>query len=234
MGDMNEPLLSVCLITYNQVKFIRQAIEGVLMQQVNFTWELIIADDYSTDGAREIILGYKEKFPDFIKLISQEKNVGAAQNWFELMHRPKGKYIAYLEGDDYWTDPFKLQKQVDFLEKNNDYVLTHHAVRVINDVGAQLTYKIDYTTHSDLKDILRNKIDVRSVSILFRRENLRFPAWFNELIFGDHVLILFLALQGKVKFMPEEMAVYRINQANTVSRVNSETWARENIKLSSF
>ena len=112
---MEAPLLSVCLITYNHNKYIREAIESILMQKVNFTWELIIADDFSTDGTREIVLEYKEKYPDFIKLILQEKNVGATRNWIDLIIAPKSKYIAYFEGDDYWTNPYKLQKQRDFI-----------------------------------------------------------------------------------------------------------------------
>src|SRR5260221_9377408 len=107
---MSTPLLSVCLITYNHSKFIRQAIEGVLMQSVNFSWELIIADDCSTDGTREILLEYKQKYPDFIKLILQKQNVGPAKNWLGLITSPKSKYIAYFEGDDFWIHPFKLQK----------------------------------------------------------------------------------------------------------------------------
>ena len=120
---MSISLLSVCLSTYNHVKYIREAIDGVLMQKVNFSWELIIADDFSTDGTREIVLSYKEKYPEFIKLVLQEKNVGALRNWFDLLNVPASKYIAYFEGDDYWTDSYKLQRQVDFLEKNEDYGL---------------------------------------------------------------------------------------------------------------
>src|SRR5688572_11378120 len=117
-----DPIVSVCLITYNHVSFIRDAIEGVLSQKVNFPWEFIIADDFSVDGSRDIVVEYQKKYPELIRLILQEKNVGAANNWFDLMKAPKGKYIAYFEGDDYWIDDHKLQKQVDFLEKNEKYV----------------------------------------------------------------------------------------------------------------
>ena len=91
------------------------------MQKVDFDYELIIADDYSTDGTREIILDYKENYPGLIKLILQKRNVGPGKNWLDLIEAPKSKYIAYFEGDDYWTDPYKLQKQVDFLEANEGY-----------------------------------------------------------------------------------------------------------------
>lgn len=132
---MKAPLLSVCLITYNHEDFIRQAIDGVLMQIVNFDWELIIADDCSTDSTRAIILEYKEKYPDFIKLILQEKNVGAAKNWMDLITTPKSKYIAYFEGDDYWTDPLKLQKQVDCLGQNEECNIVWTKFNKINAIG---------------------------------------------------------------------------------------------------
>ena len=107
---MDQPLLAVCLITYNHKTFIQEALEGVLMQKVDFPFKIIIADDYSTDGTRDILLQYKERYPDLITLILQQKNVGAAQNWIDLITAPKSKYIACFEGDDYWTDENKLQK----------------------------------------------------------------------------------------------------------------------------
>ena len=125
------PLLSVCLITYNHKDYIVQAIEGVLMQKVNFSFELIIADDFSTDGTREIILDDEKKYPLLISLILQKKNVGPLKNWLELIKTPKAKYIAYFEGDDYWTDFNKLHKQVDFLDTNRDFVLCYHNTNIL-------------------------------------------------------------------------------------------------------
>jgi len=130
---MDVPLLSVCSTTYNHVNFIKQAIDGFLVQKVDFAWEIIIADDFSTDGTREILLEYKNKYPDLIKLILQEKNVGAAQNCIDLITTPKSKYIALCDGDDYWTDPLKLQKQVVFLEANPDFAICFHNAAVINE-----------------------------------------------------------------------------------------------------
>ena len=106
---MSKPLVSVCIITYNQESYIRQAIESVLMQKVNFPWEIIIADDCSKDKTREIILEYKDRFPDLIKPLFQKRNVGGGKNFTDLINAATGKYVAYLEGDDYWTDDGKLQ-----------------------------------------------------------------------------------------------------------------------------
>ena len=129
---MKTPLLSVCLITYNHSKYIQQAIESILMQQVNFDWELVVADDFSLDGTREILLEYKNKYPEFITLILQSKNVGPAKNWLDLIGAPKSKYIAYIEGDDYWLDSQKLQKQVDFLEREPGFSMVHSTVRGVD------------------------------------------------------------------------------------------------------
>ncbi|NLK92600.1 MAG: glycosyltransferase family 2 protein [Bacteroidales bacterium] len=120
------PLLSIVTITYNHEPFIAKTIEGVLMQQVKFPIELIIAEDCSTDGTRAICQQYAEQYPDLIRLITSESNVGAVANERRAILAARGKYIAFCEGDDYWTDPLKLQKQVDFLESHPDYSVTFH------------------------------------------------------------------------------------------------------------
>lgn len=119
---ITSPMVSVGILTYNQVNYISQAIESVLLQEVNFDYEIVIADDYSTDGTREIVQSYAEKYPDIIKLILQEENVGLVENSKCLKRKCKGRYRATQEGDDYWVDPLRLQKQVEFLENNPDYV----------------------------------------------------------------------------------------------------------------
>ncbi len=129
---MEQPLLSIVTITYNHEPFIAKTIEGVLMQQVNFPIEFIIAEDCSTDGTRRICQEYAERYPELIHLITSENNVGAVANERRAMLAAKGKYIAFCEGDDYWTDPLKLQKQVDFLEAHPEYSVTFHRCRHYN------------------------------------------------------------------------------------------------------
>ena len=126
------PLLSIVTITYNHEPFIAKTIEGVLMQQVKFPIELIIAEDCSTDGTRAICQRYAEEYPDLIRLITSDSNVGAIANERRAMLAARGKYIAFCEGDDYWTDPLKLQKQVDFLESHPDYSVTFHRCKHYN------------------------------------------------------------------------------------------------------
>jgi glycosyltransferase involved in cell wall biosynthesis len=213
---MNTPLLSVCLITYNHENYIRQAIESVLMQKVNFDWELIIAEDCSTDTTRAIVLEYKEKYPDFIKLILQKKNVGPARNWENLIETPKSKYIAYFEGDDYWTDPLKLQKQVDFLEENEEYGICFHNVEQQNSLYDYKTIIIpgfSVNTVLSIQDyILENK--TASCSMIFKSKFFKsVPKWFNELPYGDLGLVLIVLKNSNKKAMilSDIMGVYRIH-----------------------
>ena len=174
---MTNTLLSVCLITYNHEKYIRNAIEGVLMQKVDFEWELIIADDCSTDGTQAILNEYKNKYPDFIKLILQEKNVGPAKNHIELITTPKSKYIALCDGDDYWTDPLKLQKQVDFLETNKDYVLCFHEVKILKPDGSVVN---DFITkvpenYETIETLARLGNYIHTPTVVYRNILSKFP-----------------------------------------------------------
>lgn len=218
---MNKPLLSVCLITYNHANYIKEAIDGVLMQNVNFAWELIIADDFSTDGTREILYDYKNKYPDFIKLILQEKNVGAYQNWVDLITYPKSKYVAYFEGDDYWTDPYKLQKQVDVLESNMDYSICFHNTeeRVIGN-SFEPSFLYNSSTQKEISTIydLAYRNFIPTCSVVYRNNLFdKFPEWFNEISIGDWPLHIMNAQFGKIYYIPHIMGVHRIHSGGVWS-----------------
>lgn len=129
---MNKPVVSVLMITYNHEKYISEAIEGVLMQKTTFPIELIIGEDFSTDNTRKIVLAYAEKYPDIIRLLLPESNLGMMKNFIGTLKAATGRYIALCEGDDYWIDSYKLQKQVDFLEANEDYSICSHRYRVLD------------------------------------------------------------------------------------------------------
>lgn len=211
--------MSICLITYNHANYIRQAIDAVLSQKTDFSWELIIADDFSTDGTREILLEYKQKYPECITLILQEKNVGAAKNWIELITSPQSKYIAYFEGDDYWVDNHKLQKQVDFLEANEMFSLCFHNATFldISDGSTKLfrnsSKKIYYT-----RDVILSKWFCPSASILFRRTAINnFPIIDKHIANGDLVLLFIASLQGPLYYIDEVMSVYRCGIPGSMS-----------------
>ena len=127
--DKSIPVVSICCVAYNHVHFIRQCLDGFVMQKTNFPFEVLIHDDASTDGTQDIIREYEAKYPDIIKPIYQKENQYSKGVRVSLVYnysRVRGKYVALCEGDDYWTDPYKLQKQVDFLEAHPDYVMCSH------------------------------------------------------------------------------------------------------------
>ncbi len=126
LATIQDPMVTVVTITYNHLPYIEKCIQGVLMQQTAFPIEFIIGEDFSTDGTREIVFENAKKYPNTIRVITADYNVGAEANSLRCLKAYRGKYIALCEGDDYWTDPFKLQKQVDFLEKNPEYVMCYH------------------------------------------------------------------------------------------------------------
>ena len=130
-----KPMVTVRTSTYQHASFIKQCIEGVLMQKTDFPIEFIIGEDFSKDGTREIVFEYAKKYPDIIRVFTADYNVGSKVNGRRCINAARGKYMALCEGDDYWVDPLKLQKQVDFLEKNPDYNFSAGAYNTINEKG---------------------------------------------------------------------------------------------------
>jgi glycosyltransferase involved in cell wall biosynthesis len=230
---MDTPLLSVCLITYNHINYIREAIESVWMQEINFSWEFIIADDYSIDGTREIVFKYKEKYPELIRIIPREKNVGAAKNWIELLTPAKGKYIAYFEGDDYWIDPNKLQKQIDFLEANPKYVCHCHNALIIEKNKPEKFYnnnKIDKVLTTD--DIVTT-LSIPTGSVVFRNCLRPFPSYLKKFPL-DIILYFALSKFGDFYQSTEVMSVYRIHEGGIWSEQSPLKKLNENIKIKRF
>lgn len=205
------PLLTVCTIAYNQEKFIAQALEGIVSQRTDFEFEAIVADDCSTDSTAKIIAGYAEKYPGIIKPVLRNKNIGMIGNSSDVMYRATGKYIALCEGDDYWIDPLKLQKQTDFLEANPEYAICFHPVTVLTEAGnvadGFMTSEVPETT--DIYE-LANGNYIPTPSVVFRnnQEVIRDYALLKSPV-GDYVLHLLNAQHGKIKKLPGAMAVYR-------------------------
>ena len=212
--------LSVYMITYNHENFIAQAIESVLMQKTKFDFELVIGEDFSIDRTREICIFYKKKYPEKINLILNEKNLGMIPNFINTIHKCKGKYIALLEGDDYWTDPYKLQKQVDFLEANPEYSMCFHLVENFYQDGSKLSFVFPYKkrrkpTYS-LQDVVKYFF-INTCSVMYRWDNKTLPEWFSRHLVGDYTLHLLYADKGKIGLIPEVMARYRIHSGGILS-----------------
>lgn len=132
---MNQPLVTVLITTYNQERYIGKAIDSVLAQKTDFPFELYLSEDCGTDGTRAILQDYAARFPDIIRLNLREKNVGISRNWYEGLCAAKGQYVCTLEGDDWWLDDHKLQKQVDFLRAHPDYLAVSHTLLLTDDAG---------------------------------------------------------------------------------------------------
>src|ERR1700690_1472331 len=128
--------LSVAMTTYNHEAFIQQAIESVLAQRVNFDYEIVVGEDGSTDGTRVILMNLYQKYPERIVPLLHDENIGAARNFQATLASCQGQYLAYVEGDDYWTSADKLQKQVDFLDQHPDYSICCHRVQIRDETGA--------------------------------------------------------------------------------------------------
>jgi len=212
---MDNIVVSISCITYNHGHYIRECLDGILMQQCDFTFEILIHDDASTDETQEIIKEYQEKFPDIIKPVFQNENQ-YSQGIRGLMSRfnfprAKGKYIAICEGDDYWTDPLKLQKQVDFLEEKPNYNISfHRAVRITPD-GKKLDEfpSMDLNTELKIEDLAKNNF-IPNLSVVVRNHNLDYSIG-KDLPLGDYAMHMLNAKKGLIHYHKEVMAAYRIN-----------------------
>lgn len=170
--NISQPLLSVCIITYNQEQYIAQTLDSVLSQKTKFNFEIIIGEDKSDDRTRDICEKYSNEHPNIITLLSSEKNHGIQKNFERAMQACNGKYIAICEGDDYWTDDTKLQDQLDFLEKNDKFSACCHQSMVLYEDGLSTSHPFN-----DLdKEMDFNTLDLiglrkfHTASVVFRSE----------------------------------------------------------------
>jgi len=203
--------VSACLIVYNHEKYISDCLEGALAQKVDFGYEIVVSEDCSTDRTREICRDYQKKYPEKIKLFFNETNLGLSGNWLKSWTRCRGDYLAICEGDDYWTDLRKLQKQVAWLEKHPDFALSSHNAEVVQ--NGEVVRKYCPTNHPeimDLQDLLTYGSGVATCSLVIKRKTIEnLPDWLPQLRSHDVNVQILAARYGKMKYFPEVMAVYR-------------------------
>lgn len=211
----NLPLVSIIMITYGHEKYIQKAIEGVFLQKTNFPVELIIANDCSPDNTDELVKEIIKKSPPNIQVryTKHEANKGMNLNFIWAYQQVKGKYVAVCEGDDYWTDENKLQKQVDFLEQNPDYSISCHNIFLLNgeNLSSNSPYDKENTEDTYTLDDLAHRNIIPTLSVVYRRSNINFPDWYLSSPMGDYPLMLWIAQKGKIKYFKEKMGVYRQN-----------------------
>ena len=203
------------MITYNHERFIAQALDSVLEQQTTFPYEIVIGDDCSTDATGEILRAYHGKYPDRIRLLVRDKNLGMMGNFMDTFHECRGEFIALLEGDDYWTSSDKLQQQVELLEKHPECSGSFHNVRVVHD-GAPEKETLFHERplakrFFDLNDIVSAHF-IPTCSTLFRAGLYPgLPDWFREMPMGDWPLHILNAEHGSYAYLDTVMASYRVH-----------------------
>ncbi len=226
-GDLSKPLVSVSCLAYNHTNYIEDTLNGFLIQETDFPFEVLIHDDASTDGTADKIRKYEVLYPQIIKPVYQTENQWSKNKRVirkAQYGRMKGKYIAYCEGDDYWTDPYKLQKQVDFLESNDNFIACAHLTKTI----------YDFTPNSNIQIYLNEKIpeilshrfflrpfNIATNSLVFRNglinydEIVKYPR-----VVRDKPLMIILSTFGLFKMFPEIMSVYRRNKGGISENIS--------------
>jgi glycosyltransferase involved in cell wall biosynthesis len=225
---MNNVVVSVFILTYNQEAFIAQTIESVLKQKTNFKYQLVIGEDFSTDATRSICEAYQNKNPEKIKLLpSANKNIGLIANYLRTIRACDGKYIAICDGDDYWIDDFKLKKQVDFLEANSEYSIIYtNYLRLFPDGSFKDAVILNTKQQTGFDNLIDNNY-IHSVTSLFRNNQIKepLPEWILNHPYGDWPTYLWTIKNGgKIYFLNEVTAVYRvgIGVSSPIIKVNSK------------
>jgi predicted O-linked N-acetylglucosamine transferase (SPINDLY family)/glycosyltransferase involved in cell wall biosynthesis len=209
------PLVSICCFTYNHKDFIEEAIEGFLMQETTFPVEIIIRDDASTDGTSQIVKNYSKKYPQIIKpILLAENQYSQRREAFTKIHSvARGNYIALCEGDDYWAEPTKLQKQIFLLEQNSTSSFCFHNTLIVNQkmqVSGQLRPNTASLMHS-VEELLGSNF-IHTSSIVFRKSmRPEFPEWYSKAPMGDWPFCILLAEKGNFLYINEVMSHYRLH-----------------------
>lgn len=238
------PIVSICMITYNHEKYIADAIKGVLRQNTRFDFELVIGEDCSTDNTLKICRQFATANKSKIHLITSDDNVGFMRNAERVLDSCRGKYIAYCEGDDYWTDPFKLQKQVDFLETHPDFGLVHTGGDIYKAKEGKLIENVHNLSEAVFKEsifieMLKWNYRILSCSVLFRKDLLDRLLNFEELTklqfrMLDTPVFLEFAYHSKIGYFNERMVVRRhLSQSASQheSKLSRALWAQNNNQM---
>jgi glycosyltransferase involved in cell wall biosynthesis len=208
--------VSVVLLTYNHEKYLAQALDGILMQQTDFDFEIIVTEDCSTDGTRAILAGYRDRHPDRIRLLLSPSNLCTNEVFTRAVDAARGEYIATLDGDDFWTSPHKLQRQVEFLDTHPACSMVFHNAMVVHEDASRAPWRIgpdDLPALLTLDDLWGAGF-IAFCSVLVRRTVLmNRPRWFMEAEVGDWAVFLLAGQHGNVGYISEVMATYRRHAA---------------------
>lgn len=222
----DEAMVTVVLITFQHERYITQALESVLTQETQFPYDVIVIDDCSTDGTADALRRLAERFPGRFSVRRPPANRNDLHDFGVALDECRTPYVAVLDGDDYWTSPTKLARQVDFLEQHAEYALACHAVHPVNEDGTPSSTRYDPRPPRCTRDDLWSACFIHTGSVVFRRAAFdRLPAWYYESTFGDWELFLLLTARGDVRFFEEQMSAYRIHGGGLWSGLGSRRQA---------
>jgi glycosyltransferase involved in cell wall biosynthesis len=225
--------LSVLMITYNQERFIAQALASVLAQRVNFDYEILVAEDNSTDGTRDIVLDFHRRYPGRIVPLLRDRNLGAMKNFKEALTSCRGKYLAMLEGDDYWIHEDKLQAQINFLDEHSDHAICCHRAQFVDETGggqSRIFPTLPAGTYT-IADLFDGNWVV-TCSAMYRWGSVGpLPDWLLTLKMADWPLHILVGRAGKIHLMDEVMSVYRIHQGGIWSSLSYVDQLRATIEM---
>jgi glycosyltransferase involved in cell wall biosynthesis len=228
------PLVSVAVTAYNRETTIAATLESILQQDVTFPVEIVVGDDGSTDGTEEIVRGFVQAYPGVVRHQRRLQNLGMQRNYYQTFSECRGKYTALLDGDDYWTDPTKLQVQVDAMEKDASIAVAAHYVRWVTHTGqvAREKYPAFAPGHYQLSDVLE-RCFLPSPSVMFRSDLYRkLPEWYLDAApLGDWPIYLMAAQRGSIFLMDGIFADYRLNPNGTMWGRGEEFWYRTDIRF---
>jgi glycosyltransferase involved in cell wall biosynthesis len=225
--------VSVMMITYNHERFIAHAIESVLAQKVNFDYEIVIGEDSSTDGTRAIIMDFQRRHPDRIVPLLRDQNIGMMRNLKATLAACRGRYVALLEGDDYWTRDDKLQRQVDFLDAHPDHAICCHRAEILNETDRGWNGVLPNRPPGSyaIEDLVESNW-LMTCSVVYRWGSIgALPGWFVEKPMGDWPLHVLVARSGKIYLMDEVMAVYRVHSGGVWSSRTPINQLRETVRM---
>jgi len=225
--------LSVMMITYNHERFIAQALESILAQRVNFDYEIVVGEDCSTDRTRDILMDFHRRYPDRIVPLLRDQNLGIMHNFEATLGACRGRYLALLEGDDYWTSEDKLQRQTDFLDAHSDYAICCHRAQIVQETGVneEAVFPSLPAGPYTLEDLLKGNF-IMTCTVLYRRDSGgKIPGWFREMKLGDWPLMVLAARSGKIRLMDEIMAAYRMHTGGTWTSRTPSGRLQESIKM---
>ncbi|MBX7140206.1 MAG: glycosyltransferase [Chitinophagales bacterium] len=208
--------ISICVTTYNVAPYIRQCLDSVLMQKLDIPYKIIVVDDCSTDETASILKEYGARFPAVFQLHFNEANLRSCRNSLKAWSLADSDFISILDGDDYWTDKDKLQKQVNALKENQHAVMCHHDGYIEDATGKRKRFnRLDRPAEYEI-DLLLTDTNIWNSSVVYRNVlHGQYPDWMNNLIHHDHTLHLLHALHGSILYIDEPLGIYRIHETNT-------------------